>query len=292
MGMRNHGIFGLVLATALLVSACSTVSSTPSDGAAASASAAVSASPATPMLGLYDTGNGRRLWISCTGTGSPTVILDAGTNWPSMIRDSLAVETRTCVYDRAGDGNSVGTPQPDTMGGVVADLAGLLAAAHVPGPYLLVGHSLGGQIVLHYALTHGADTAGLVILDTGFPSADPTKDALFILLTAEEYAQFLIYDAWAQATLAETAALIHPLPGIPIRLLTATRPDIDCWPGKDEAFCARLAELGVESEAGWLTLSPTAVQVLVDTGHDVPSEAPSEVLAQIKIAIAEIRAAA
>lgn len=291
MGMRNHGIFGLVLATALLVSACSTVSSTPSDGTAASASAAVSASPAAPMLGLYDTGNGRQLWINCTGTGSPTVILEAGTNWPSVIRRSLAAETRVCVYDRAGSGNSAITPQPDTMGGVVADLAGLLAAAHVPGPYLLVGWSLGGQIVLHYALTYGADTAGLVILDTGFPSIDPTRDALGILLTAEEYAQFLIYDAWAQATLAETVALLHPLPGIPIRVMTTTRPDLDCWPGKDAEFCARLTELSVEFQADWLTLSPSAVQVLVDTGHDVPSEAPSEVLAQIKIAIAEIRAA-
>jgi Thioesterase domain len=266
-------------------------SSTPSNSVPSISTAGVPASSAAPIRGLYDTGNGRQLWISCTGTGSPTVILVDGANWPSEIRDPLAVETRTCVYDGAGSERSAGTPQPDTMGGVVADLAGLLAAAHVPGPYLLVGWSIGGQIVLHFALTHGSDTAGLVVIDTGFPSTDTTHDPLRILLTDDEWAKFLIDDAWAQATLAETEALIHPLPGIPIRLLTATRPDIDCWEGKDEAFCARLAELSAKSEAGWLTLSPTATQVLVDTGHSVPFEAPGEVLAQVKIAIEKIRAA-
>jgi hypothetical protein len=250
---------------------------------------AVPASAAAPIRGLYGVGNGRKLWIRCEGSGSPTVILQDGANWPAEIRDPLAAETTTCVYDRAASERSSGTAQPDSMGGVVADLAGLLAAAHVPGPYLLVGWSIGGQIVLHFALTHGPDTAGLVIIDTGFPSTDTSRDPLRILLTDDEWAKFRIDDAWAQATLAETAALIHPLPDIPIRLLTATRPDKDCWEGKDEAFCARLAELGVKGEAGWLTLSPTARQVLVDTGHNVPFDAPDVVLAQVKIAIEAFR---
>lgn len=286
-------LFAIAVGAVVGLTACGgnpAASRPPSNGVPAIATTAVPVSSAAPIHGLYDTGNGRQLWISCSGTGSPTVILQDGANWPSEIRDPLAAETTTCVYDRAGSERSAGTPEPKDMAGVVADLDGLLDAAHVPGPYLLVGWSIGGQIVLHFALTHGTDTAGLVIIDTGFPSTDTTKDPLRILLTDDEWAKFLIDDAWAQATLAETAALIHPLPGMPIRLLTATRPDKDCWEGKDEAFCARLAELGAKGEDGWLTLSPTAQQVLVDTGHSVPFEAPDEVLAQVKIAIEEIRA--
>ena len=265
-----------------------------SPSAVPAVSAAASESPRPGEFGWYDTGNGRELWIQCIGNGGPPIILEAGggsdsSDWPPEIR-ALADQTTLCLYDRAGFGHSADTAQPETMAGVVDDLAGLLAAARVPGPYLLVGGSLGGQIVLHYALTHEADTAGLVILDTGFPSTDPGRDPLALLLTPEEYAQFQVDDAWAQATLAETAALLHPLPGIPIRIVTATRVESDCWPGKDEAFCTEMARLNVEFQADWSSLSPSVEQVLVAAGHNLPWEATDIVLAEITIALEEIRA--
>lgn len=58
---------------------------------------------------------------------------------------------------------------------VVADLDALLTAAHIDGPYLLVGSSLGGQVMLHYALLHTDQAAGLVILDTDWPTANPAR---------------------------------------------------------------------------------------------------------------------
>jgi pimeloyl-ACP methyl ester carboxylesterase len=79
---------------------------------------------------LVDVG-GHRLHISCTGTGSPTVVLEGGLGEPSTmmagwIAPSVATTTRVCVYDRAGRGWS--EPAPDSQDGlaVVADLHTLL----------------------------------------------------------------------------------------------------------------------------------------------------------------------
>jgi pimeloyl-ACP methyl ester carboxylesterase len=273
-----------------------TASVTPTAAATvnATASAAPTATP-VPISGRFDAGNGRQLWIECTGSGTPSIILEAGgesnsAQWVPYIRQTLSAETTTCVYDRAGLNLSSATPRPANMAGVVDDLSGLLAAAHVPGPYLMVGTSFGGQIVLHYALTHQADTAGLVILDTDFPTTDPARDPLGVLLSPAEFAAMRADDVWAQATLAETVALIHPLPGIPIRILTATQPEQDCFPGKTPGFCAQLVQLSTQFQADWLTLSPTAVRVLVDAGHDLPNLAVDIVVAQVDLALKDARA--
>src|SRR5688500_8720092 len=59
---------------------------------------------------------GRRLHVSCTGAGSPTVILEAGmgdsaATWKA-IQPAVAEFTRVCAYDRAWRGTS--DPDPKT----------------------------------------------------------------------------------------------------------------------------------------------------------------------------------
>src|SRR6476619_1203680 len=96
---------------------------------------------------LVDVG-GRRLYITCMGEGSPTVVLEHGMatesdSWAAVQR-AVAQFTRVCAFDRAGRGTSDPAPTPRTSEDMVADLHTLLANAHVPGPYILVGNSLGG----------------------------------------------------------------------------------------------------------------------------------------------------
>lgn len=101
---------------------------------AMSAVAFAAASDPEPYLRpqrLVDVG-GHRLNIYCTGSGAPTVILEAG-HGSSMIvwRDVQAViaqHTRTCAYDRAGMGFSDGAPPPRDATAVVTDLHALLRA--------------------------------------------------------------------------------------------------------------------------------------------------------------------
>lgn len=124
---------------------------------------------------LVDVG-GYRLHLHCTGAntpGSPTVILDtlAGgsmVNW-AWVQPEIAKVTRVCSYDRAGFGWSDSSPNPHNLQRAATDLHTLLTRARVTGPYVLVGHSLGGLIVRQFAAEHPSDVAGVVMLDAAHP---------------------------------------------------------------------------------------------------------------------------
>ena len=143
--------------------------------------------PHQRVAGLVDIG-GRKLYLECHGTGSPTVVLVAGYAPPAATgRRSapagcaaddgdagVAETTRVCTYDRPGThATSVMTllsrsdpiAQPRTAPEVVAELHALLQAAEIPGPYVLAGHSLGGFIARLYAATYPDEVIGLVLVD-------------------------------------------------------------------------------------------------------------------------------
>jgi pimeloyl-ACP methyl ester carboxylesterase len=121
---------------------------------------------------LVDLGD-RRLHLDCTGTGSPTVVLESGLAGRSplwaRISAATAGTTRVCAYDRAGTGWSDSAPGPHDSVAVAADLHRLLAVAGERGPYVLVGHSTGGVYAMTYAARHPEQVAGLVLLDSASP---------------------------------------------------------------------------------------------------------------------------
>jgi len=123
---------------------------------------------------LIDVG-GHGLHLNCTGSGSPTVLLQPGLGEMSSnmgwIAPAVARNTRVCVYDRAGRGWSdpADTPQDGTQ--IATDLHTLLQSAHVPGPYVLAGHSFGGRYVLAFAAQYPGDVAGMVLVDATAPAS-------------------------------------------------------------------------------------------------------------------------
>ena len=125
---------------------------------------------------LVDVGD-HSLHLSCTGSGSPTVVLQAGGGEMSSafgwIAPAVAEETRVCVYDRAGHGWSEPSATAQDAAQVAADLHLLLERAQVPGPYVLAGHSFGGLYVLTSAALHPGEVAGMVLIDTTEPASDP-----------------------------------------------------------------------------------------------------------------------
>jgi pimeloyl-ACP methyl ester carboxylesterase len=151
---------------------------------------------------------GRNIYLTCNGSnsgGAPTVILVAGYHdssdaWTSddalallapakgpAVFPALAKSHRVCAYDRPGtiryegDGpltdRSTAVPQPRTAADIVAELHATLAAAEVPGPYVLVGHSLGGLISLLYAKTYPDQIHGIVFVDSLSPTLPETIGA-------------------------------------------------------------------------------------------------------------------
>ena len=117
---------------------------------------------------LVDIG-GRKLNLRCSGSGSPVVLLEAGALTDSItwraVQPLVAKETKTCSYDRAGYGFSDEGPAPRDIDADAADLNALIRAAKIPAPVILVGHSLGTNIVRRFADRHASDVAGIVLVD-------------------------------------------------------------------------------------------------------------------------------
>jgi pimeloyl-ACP methyl ester carboxylesterase len=117
---------------------------------------------------LVDVG-GHRLHLNCAGSGAPTVILESGlgataASW-TLISTAIARDTRVCAYDRAGRGWSDPSPASTDGVAVATDLHVLLERAHVPGPFVLVGHSSGANYVRIFAGRYPEQVAGMVLLD-------------------------------------------------------------------------------------------------------------------------------
>jgi len=124
----------------------------------------------TAVEARFDVG-GHELWISCDGSGSPTVVFDGGlgagaASWAD-VRPTVARSTRACAYDRAGIGQSPprSDRHPVSVGVMADELVRLLDAAGIDGPVVLVGHSYGGMIVRLVAGRHPDRVAGLVLVD-------------------------------------------------------------------------------------------------------------------------------
>ncbi|QWZ07789.1 alpha/beta hydrolase [Nocardioides panacis] len=131
---------------------------------------AQSAAPVVAMRGqLVDVGP-YRLHLECHGSRRPTVVLEPGGGGSAasmgLIAPAVARDTRVCVYDRAGRGWSDPAASPPDAAQIATDLHTLLNRAHVPGPYVLAGHSFGGLYVRTYAAKYPDEVAGLVLVDS------------------------------------------------------------------------------------------------------------------------------
>ena len=123
---------------------------------------------------LIDVG-GHKLHLYCIGEGAPTVILDAAfpaqvSNWV-WVQPQIAKTTRVCAYDRAGHGWSDLGAEPRDAKQHARELKTLLEKANVPGPFVLVGHSLGGLYVREFADMFPEQVAGMVLLEGTHPDA-------------------------------------------------------------------------------------------------------------------------
>lgn len=131
--------------------------------------------PKPPRGDRVDIG-GRRLRVVRAGVPGdrPTVLLEHGafgcaTDW-AVVQDRLAAKGLTSLaYDRAGLGHSDPGPRPRDGQAIVTDLATLLRELDESGPFVVVGHSMGGLMARLFALTHPELTLGVVLVDAVTP---------------------------------------------------------------------------------------------------------------------------
>jgi pimeloyl-ACP methyl ester carboxylesterase len=236
---------------------------------------------------LVDVG-GHQLFVEQFGPGSPAVIFDAGLSdaadrW-GTVPTLVAKFARVCVYDRAGLGRSESGPQPRTSGGIVAELHAALVGAGIAPPYILVGHSFGGQNVRLYASRFPEDVAGLVLVDAVHPAM---ARRFAPILTPAQWEEFLAGQRGNRegvdlvASAAEMA-MADPLPPIP--LVTLARgiaplakdfpPD---WP------IAALEAVWQELQGELAASSPNGVLWRAErSGHYIQRDEPELVVAAIR----------
>jgi uncharacterized protein len=122
-----------------------------------------------PTGKMVDIG-GYSLHLDDRGNKGPTVVLESGLGCSSLdwalVQPELAEFTRVCSYDRAGYGWSDESPNERTSENMVTELHTLLHNAKIPGPYILVGHSLGGVNARLYASYYPDEVSGVILVDS------------------------------------------------------------------------------------------------------------------------------
>jgi pimeloyl-ACP methyl ester carboxylesterase len=122
-----------------------------------------------PIGKMIDIG-GYRLHMIDQGVSLPTVVIDSGAccnclDW-SLIQPEIAKFSRVITYDRAGYAWSDASPLDRTSENIVEELRTMLQVAGVPGPYVLIGHSFGGNNMRMYAMKYPDEVAGIVLVDS------------------------------------------------------------------------------------------------------------------------------
>lgn len=224
----------------------------------------------------FDVGDGRMLYLRCDGSGSPTVLLEAGdqsdlSQWRSVV-PALETATRVCRYDRAGIGQSSAATGCRDMDDLLGDLEVLLEEAGVRAPYVLVGTSGGGFLMVGYATRHPDHVMGMVLVET--PKA----------LTAALYPDVLpriACDAVGNIERRDHLEIEHEawddrreIGDFPMTVISNDWGD-QFPPGTDEST-------NVEDQREWLVLtSAEGRQVVVTSGHDVAVNEPNLVIDEI-----------
>jgi pimeloyl-ACP methyl ester carboxylesterase len=260
--------------------------------------------PKGRFSGWFDIG-GRRLFLRCTGHRNPTVVFEGGltTDWYEL-QNQLSGFTRVCSYDRPGGPGSRSDPAPTprTARDFVADLHALLAAARVPGPYVLAGHSNSGLFSVLYASTHPRQVAGLVLIDAVHPAYHKRQLALLKPLLPPDVWEALRREAmtpphrlvdpqgvdiWTSERQTRVALQRSPLRPMPLVVLAHGRvdPGPPGWPGQEvERLWQQLQrELAQLVPGGRLVIA-------TQSGHDIQDEQPELVLDAIRDVVLAVRA--
>lgn len=225
-----------------------------------------------------------RLAYSVAGVGSMTVVFESGwgggmDTWEPVF-EGIASFAKTFAYDRPGYGRSSDVSGSRTGRDIVDGLRGLLAEVGSDPPYVLVGHSIGGQWVELFARLHPDEVVGVVLIDSRHPEfTERCEEALdgegcdvpglLRILTPGHMKREL-------DGAAETIEQLRAAPPFPdVELVVLSRGQ-----GKEsEAWL----QLWAETQREYLTLSRRGIQIVSEgSGHYVHHDDPQMVTEAIR----------
>lgn len=268
---------------------------------------------AQTLDGKFDVG-GRRIHLACQGSGYPTVIVDAGLGtapaedsaWQQIASKTAAV-TRVCLYDRAGLGGSDPNPKPViTSLDSATDEARALKAAGLHGPFLVVGHSIGGLNAQVFANFYPSEVAGLILVSTTHPDQfniwlsllpPPAEGESKAITDGRTFMKTIQSDPLKNEERldfhqsAEQARQLHSLGSKPVIVLTHS-PKFRMVPGLAEPLSIKLENATQKMQKQFLQLSTNSKQHIAATaGHELPHEDPDFVIDGILEGVRDVRAA-
>lgn len=242
------------------------------------------------------------LHIECRGHGSPPVVLEAGLGndssvWSAVLPE-LAKTTQVCAYDRAGMGASRRpAPRPHSNELMAAELQELLRATDVRGPYVLVGHSMGGANVRYLAAKSPAAVSGMVLVDSVSEQQPARFWALLPEATLAELKQGLArlpegldYRTFSDGL--ERLKVVSPsLGSLPLVVLAHDEP-LPAPPGVTAELNARLDDNWHAMQQDLARLSSNSAYVVVSgAGHHIQLDRPDVVAASVNEVVAAVREA-
>ena len=244
---------------------------------------------------LVDIG-GRGLYLAEAGTGEPTVLFEAGlgdsaATWAGVI-PAVAAFANVLSYDRPNTNASASdpAPMPRTADDVVADLDALLGTATKSGPYVLVGHSVGGLFARLYASRYPDQVAGLVLVDASHEEQDQRRQAMVSadLFAAEQQAVNSNSEGIDLAASFAQMSAATPLEPMPLVVLSAGVADPAFfppgWPMEEEA------KLHAELQADLAGQVPNGRLVVAEqSGHYIQQTQPDLIVAAIQDVVQAVR---
>jgi hypothetical protein len=244
----------------------------------------------TASIELADVG-GYKLAYECAGTGSPTVVLEAGytasgiDTYGGTILPELAHDTRVCTYDRAGDGLSDARPEsvtPVTGGTQAKELRAMLTAAGAEPPFVVVGHSYGGMVAREFARLYPSDVAGLVLLDA---SSEP-EIPVYERLDAGPWIDGTVEPAHNQRLdMHTTVRELARSPGLGSTPLIVVTAEV-----LEDQWLSTVPKLASRAQTRLAGLSSDSIHVLdLDQGHFIPENDPGTVIRAATAVVAAAR---
>jgi pimeloyl-ACP methyl ester carboxylesterase len=242
--------------------------------------------------------HGHRVALYVAGDAGPTVVMEAGggswhRDWVDVM-PAVSRSARVVTYDRPGYGLSAACNAPRTADRVSRELEEALRQVSLTGPYVVVGWSLGGAFARTFAGTYPTLVRGLVLVD-------PAVSEFYQQISAE------FPDEWSREVMSHFPAVYsdttrrveqQELAAFESSMAQARAADdrhrtltVVLVAGRDEEVSTDpISRVWVRELTRWASRRPNTTTTIVPrSGHHIPRQFPSAVIAAIEDVIRRSR---